>query len=195
MDEESLNVGEWVTRAKSGDEDAARSLVEHFYPTVIRIVRRNLPRKGSEEELAQDIFQKMFSNLERYRGEVPLNHWLSRIATNHCLNAMRSQKSRPEWRMGDLSEDQETAVHATAVDLTCSHPATAIAARELVDLLLQCLSPEDQLIMKLQEMDGYSTEEIKAVTGWPITYIRVRAFRARAKLNKRYETLKAQGKI
>jgi RNA polymerase sigma factor (sigma-70 family) len=195
MDEVSLNVADWVARAKRGDEDAARSLVEHLYPTVIRIVHRNLPRKGSDEELAQDIFQKMFANLETYRGEVPLSHWISRIATNHCLNAIRSQSTRPEWRMGDLSEDQETAIHATTEDPTRTHPASALAARELVELLLAGLSPEDRLIMRLQEMEGHSAEEIKSVTGWSLTYIRVRAFRARAKLNKRYETLKAQGKI
>lgn len=195
MGEIDFNVGECLAQVKVGDEGAARSLVDYLYPTVIRIVRRNLPRKASEEELAQDIFLKMFANLKSYRGEVPLEHWVSRIATNHCLNAIRSQKLRPEWRIGDLSEEQAEAVRATLEDTAQTHPAEAIAAREIVELLLACLGPKDQLIVRLQEMDGYSAEEIKAVTGWPVAYIRVRAFRARRKLNKRYEVLKAQGKL
>jgi len=195
MDDPAFNIAECLLRVKDGDEDAARSLVDHLYPTVIRIVRRNLPRKGSEEELAQDVFVKMFGNVQSYRGEVPFEHWVSRIATNHCLNAIRAQKSRPEWRMADFSEEQEAAIGGTAEDTSRTHPATTLAARDTVEMLLECLSPEDRLIIKLQEMDGCSTEEIVAVTGWPGTYIRVRAFRARAKLNKRYDALKAQGKL
>lgn len=195
MDGLNLNVAECLSLVKRGDEDAARSLVDHLYPTVIRIVRRNLPRRASEEELAQDIFLKMFSQLDSYRGQAPFEHWVSRIATNHCLNALRAQSSRPEWRMGDLSEEQTEALLTVAQDTAQPNPAAALAAREFVEQLLECLSPEDRLIIRMQEMEGCTAEEIKAATGWPVSYIRVRAFRARAKLNQRYETLKAQGKL
>lgn len=195
MDDSDFNVQECLVRVMAGDESASRSLVEFLFPTVIRIVRRNLPRRGSDEELAQEIFVKMFAKLETYRGEVPLEHWVSRIATNHCLNAIRAQQSRPEWRLGDLAEEQEAALAATTPDATHAHPASALAARELVELLLGCLDPKDRLIIRLLEMEGYSAEEVKAVTGWTVTAIRLRAFRARGKLNKRYETLRAQGKL
>ncbi len=195
MDDISFNVAKCLAQVKGGDESAARSLVEHLYPTVIRIVRRNLPRRASEEELAQDIFLKMFAKLQSYRAAVPFEHWVSRIATNHCLNAIRAQKSRPEWRMGDLTQEHELALESVAQETSETHPATTLAGREQVDLLLDCLSPEDRLIIKLQEIDGYSADEIKSITGWPVSYIRVRAFRARGKLNKHYQTLKAQGQL
>ncbi len=195
MDDSDFDVQGCLARAKSGDEDAARSLVEFLYPTVIRIVRRNLPRRGAEEELAQDIFVKMFTRLETYRGEVPLQHWVSRIATNHCLNAIRAQRNRPEWRMGDLAEEHAVALEATTPDATHAHPAEALAAREMVERLLDCLNPKDRLLMRLLEMEGYTAEEVKAVTGWSLNAIRIRAFRARGKLNRRYEALKAQGKL
>lgn len=195
MDDSPFNVAECLARVKTGDEGAARSLVEFLYPTVIRIVRRNLPRRASDEELAQDIFLKMFAKLESYRGEVPLEHWVARIATNHCLNAIRTQQNRPEWRMGDLPEEQETVLEAATPDAAQPHPAAALAARELVELLLDCLDPKDRLIIRLLEMEGCSAEEVKAVTGWTVTAIRLRAFRARGRLNKRYEALKAQGRL
>lgn len=195
MDAAAFNTAEILLQVKNGDEVAARSLVEHLYPTVIRIVRRNLPRKGSEEDLAQDVFVKMFGHLHTYRGEVPLEHWVCRIATNHCLNANRAQKRRPEWRMADFSEEGEAAIGTTAEDLSGVHPATAMAGREIVELLLECLSPKDRMLIELQEMEGYTIDEIVAVTGWSATYIRVRAFRARAKLNRRYDTLRKQGRL
>jgi RNA polymerase sigma-70 factor (ECF subfamily) len=195
MDDIRFTVADCLAEVRSGDERAARALVEHLYPTVIRIVRRNLPRKASDEELAQDIFLKMFSNLDQYRGDVPLEHWVSRIATNHCLNSIRAQKSRPEWRMGDLSEEQRDALEAIGNPAEVPHPAHAIGARELVEMLLECLDPKDRLVIRLLEMEDRSTREISDVTGWPVPLVRLRAFRARRKLNKRYEILKSQGKI
>jgi RNA polymerase sigma-70 factor, ECF subfamily len=177
------------------DQDAARSLVEYLYPTVISIVRRNLARRTAEEDLAQEIFLKMFEKLDQYKGEVPFNHWVSRIAVNHCLNAIRSQKSRPEWRMADLSEEQAAALEATTAAVERPHPAHLMGARELVEKLLETLDPEDRVIIRMLEIEELSIKEVQEATGWSATYVRVRAFRARQKLNKRFGQLKKEGRI
>jgi len=191
-----LDVADCLARVRGQDQDAARSLVEHLYPTVIRIVRANLPRRAAEEELAQDIFVKMFQKLDQFRGDVPLEHWVSRIAVNHCLNAIRAQKSRPEWRMSDLSEEQAAALEAATVDH--SHdpdPALQTGARELVDRLLEALIPEDRLLIRMLEIEDLSVDEVRQRTGWSATLIRVRAFRARQKLNKRFRRLRTEGRL
>ncbi|HEX2100446.1 MAG TPA: sigma factor, partial [Candidatus Synoicihabitans sp.] len=59
-----------LERVRADDQLAARELVEHLYPLVIRIVRARLPRRVSEEDLTQDIFLKMFSRLDQYQGAV-----------------------------------------------------------------------------------------------------------------------------
>ena len=191
-----LNVAECLARVREQDQDAARALVERLYPTVIRIVRGNLPRRAAEEDLAQEIFVKMFEKLDQFQGEVPLEHWVSRIAVNHCLNAIRAQKSRPEWRMADLSEDQAAALDAvTSSREDNPHPSQQIGARELVEMLLQALDPKDRLLIRMLEMEELSIEEVRQRTGWSATYIRVRAFRARRKLNKRFRNLRKEGSV
>ena len=191
-----LNVAECLARVRNQDQDAARLLVEYLYPAVIRIVRSNVPRRGSEEDLAQDIFVKMFEKLDQFQGQVPLEHWVSRIAVNHCLNAIRAQKVRPEWRMADLSEDQAAALDAaTTGDMQHPDPSCSIGASEIVDLLLDALRPEDRLLIRMLEIEELSIAEIQERTGWSATYIRVRAFRARRKLNKRFRTLQKEGRI
>lgn len=190
----ALDVVDCLARVRGHDQDAARSLVGYLYPTVIRIVRSNLPRRGDEEDLAQEIFLKMFEKLDQYKGEVPLDHWVSRIAVNRCLNAIRSQRVRPEWRMADLSQEQaETLEAVTTAAVQEPHPAHLIGARELVDMLLEALSPDDRVIMRLLEIEQRSIEEIRQLTGWSATVIRVRAFRARRKLNKRFGKLRKEG--
>ncbi|HWW01253.1 MAG TPA: RNA polymerase sigma factor [Candidatus Acidoferrum sp.] len=191
-----LNVDECLARVREQDQEAARSLVEFLYPTVIRIVRNNLPRRADAEDLAQDIFLKMFEKLDQFRGEVPLGHWVSRIATNHCLNALRSQKARPEWRMADLSQEQAEALEAaTTAAVEEPHPAHLMGARELVELLLKSLSPKDRMVIRLLEIEERSIGEVSELTGWSAAVIRVRAFRARRRLNKRFATLRKERQL
>lgn len=187
-----LDIDDCLARVRRRDQDAARCLVAHLYPLVSSIVRGKLPRGAAEEDLVQEIFVKMFQKLDQYRGEVPLNHWVSRIAVNRCLNAIRSQRSRPEWRMADLSEDQQEALEPKAMAVEQAHPAQAMGSQELVDKILETLSPEDSVIMRMLEIEDRSVAEVQRVTGKSARYIRVRAFRARQKLHRRFGRLKAQ---
>src|SRR5207253_11129861 len=92
-------------RIEPGDEVAARELLRHFHPFVLKLVRAHLPRRISEEDLVQMIFIKAFHKLNQYTGRMPLEHWISRIAVNTCLNALKAEKIRPEWRLADSSEE------------------------------------------------------------------------------------------
>jgi RNA polymerase sigma-70 factor (ECF subfamily) len=192
MNDLDFDVADCVTRVRMQDQDAARSLVEYLHPIVIGIVRRKLPRRGAEEDMVQDIFLKMFEKLDQYRGEVPLSHWVSRIAVNRCLNAIRSQKVRPEWRMADLSEEQQAALEPGTMAVEHMHPSHPMGIRELVEKILETLSPKDCAIIRMLEIEGLSIAEVGQATGWSAAYIRVRAFRARQKLNKRFGQFKKQ---
>ena len=175
---------------RHGDEDAARTLVEHFYPLVIKIVRGHLPRRASEEDLAQDIFLKMFTRLDQYNGPMPFAHWLARVALTTCLDALRAQGRRPELRWADLSETEaaraQDALHQIYDEGSDAPPLfeDGRTAQALVETLLARLSPEDQTVLRLLDLEERSVAEIGQLTGWNHTLIRVRAFRARRKLRK-----------
>jgi RNA polymerase sigma-70 factor (ECF subfamily) len=189
MTEPDLDVAACVKRVRQGDEDAARRLVAHLYPQVLKLVRAHLPRRSSEEDLAQIVFLKIFARLEQYSGSVPLEHWVSRIAINACLNKMAAEKTRPELRLADLSEEQCEVIEkltATAAEL---QPDQALAAREIVEKLLALLDPGDRLLLTLLHLEGRSTKEVQQITGWNGIVIRVRAFRARQKLKEHFPKL------
>ena len=96
MAEEALDLPACLERVRQRDQAAARELVEHLYPLVIRIVRSHLPRRVAEEDLAQEIFLKMFTRLDQYKGAVAFSHWVSRIAVTTCIDQLRAQKRRPD---------------------------------------------------------------------------------------------------
>lgn len=176
--------------ASAGDEAACRGLVEALYPVVIRIVRSHLPRRVAEEDLAQEIFMKMFSRMDQYRGDRPVPHWVSRIAVTTCIDHLRAQKRRPELRWADLGEDEAALIeNLGAVDTAPSAPE-ALQSRELVDKLLDTLRPEDRLVLRLLDLEEKSVAEIRDLTGWSASLVKVRAFRARRKLRKVLEQWK-----
>ena len=180
----TLNVPLCLGRVRRGDEDAARLLIQHLYPLVIKLVRSHLPRRTSEEDLAQTVFMKMFANLGQYSGTVPLEHWVSRIAVNTCLNQLRAEKVRPELRYADLTDDESDVLDLLAHSGEELHPAKGMASRELLDKMLERLNPEDRLVVRLLHVEEHSVAEVRKLTGWNTSLIKVRAFRARHKLRK-----------
>jgi RNA polymerase sigma-70 factor (ECF subfamily) len=128
------------------------------------------------------IFIKIFQNLSQYSGAVPLEHWVSRIAINTCLNQIASEKARPELRRADLSEEQAAVVDNLAATADELAPGEQLAARDLVAHLLEGLKPVERLVIDLLYLQQKSVEEIHKLTGWSSALVKVRAFRARQKL-------------
>src|ERR1017187_6810508 len=181
-----------VGRAGERDDDAARALFRHLYPLVSRLVRSHLPRRTSQEDLVQTVFMKMFANLDQFSGAVPLEHWVSRIAINTCLNQLAAEKVRPELRWADLSEEQTEALEAVTAGPEELEPLQNLAAREIVEKLLEQLAPTDRLVVTLLHLEGHTVAEVRQITGWIVPVIKVRAFRARRKLRKHFEKLMAE---
>lgn len=194
MVEEAFDYAGCLERVRARDQGAARQLVGQLYPQVIRIVRSHLPRRVAEEDLAQDIFLKMFTRLDQYQGSVPFPHWVSRIAVTTCIDQLRAQKRRPEFRWADLPETQAEVLDQVLSDEREATPGAALAARELVDRLLGQLKPEDQLVIRLLDLEQKTLAEISTLTGWNQTLVKVRAFRARRKLQKLFQELKKEEK-
>src|SRR6201996_5597056 len=153
MVDEPFDFAGCLQRVRSRDQDAARQLVEHLYPLVIRIVRSHLPRRVQEEDLAQEIFLKMFTRLEQYQGAVPFPHWVSRIAVTTCIDQLRSQKRRPELRWADLSEDQAEVLDNVLTNENEATTSDALAAKELVHTLLDQLSPRDRTVIQMLDLE------------------------------------------
>ena len=189
MPEPSFDVAACVQQVRRRDEDAARALFRHLYPLVARLVRSHLPRRTSQEDLVQTVFMKLFAKLDGFSGAVPLEHWVSRIAINTCLNQLAAEKARPELRWADLSEEQAQALEAVTAGPEELDPSQNLAAREMVEKLLAQLAPSDRLVLTLLHLEGRSVEEVRQITGWNVPLIKVRAFRARRKLRKCFEKL------
>ena len=118
--------------------------------------------------------------------------WLTRIATNTCLNMVRGAKRRPELIISDLSEDENNWLERKLADVATQQYRSAEnehAAADLADRLLETLSAEDRLALMMIDGEGASIKDVAATTGWSESKVKVRAFRARRKIREMMDHL------
>jgi RNA polymerase sigma-70 factor (ECF subfamily) len=161
---------------------------------VFTVANRFFRQRSLAEEAAQEVFLKAFTQLGSFEGRGSMEGWFTRIATNTCLNLIRSAKRRPELTVSDLSEAEnnwlEEKLADAAGDLHRSVEHNLIAV-DLADRLLEILSPEDRLALTLIDGEEASVKEVAEMTGWSESKVKVRAFRARKRVREAMEKLLA----
>jgi RNA polymerase sigma factor (sigma-70 family) len=178
----SQELRELIARTRQSDQTAAEELVERLYPTVTRIVRNHLPRRELEEDLSQEIFLKIFSKIHQYRADVPFEHWVSRISVNTCIDHLRKQRNRPEYRWSDFSEEQQAVLNTLMDGASAPADHAPGESRELLARLFLTLKPNERMVVQWLYLEEKSVIEICDLTGWKPSKIKVTAFRARQKL-------------
>lgn len=180
-----------VASVRAGDEAAARGLVERLYPVIAPVVNAHLPRRDEPEDLMQEVFLKMFSRLEQYRGEVAFERWVARIALNTCLDRLRRQRVRPELRWADLTSEEQAVVETLAEERP-PPDEDAPNALALAEKLLAELPPADAWLLRQVELEERPLAEVCAETGWNPVAGRVRLFRARRRLQAAWRELEGE---
>ena len=130
---------------------------------------------------------KMFARIDSYRGEQPFPHWVARIAVNTCYDRLRRQKSRPEVRFADLTEEESAFLQSSFTGTAETVNGHDSDGSEVVEKLLSTLNATEQTVLRLLDMEQKSVQEICGLTGWGASKVKVTAMRARRKLN---DTLK-----
>lgn len=198
MDAASSDIRTCLDNVLAGDDAAARDLVTHLHPLVMKIVRANRPKRLSEEDLGQEVFAKIFDRLATYhrREGVPFEHWVARLAVRTCLDAIRAENRRPEVRLADLADGEQAWLdylnHRSETLPASGRDSDAV---EVMEKLLDGLSPEDRLVIRLMDLQELSAAEVGRLTGWSAVGVRVRAFRARSRLRRMASEARQKGLI
>lgn len=183
---------ELARSASAGDESAFAEIVRRYSPRVFRVANRFFRRREQVEEAAQEVFLKAFTELEGFEGRGSFEGWLTRIATNTCLNMIRGAKRRPELTASDLSEDEgsliENMLAGEAAERQQSVERGMVAA-DLAGRVLETMSPDDRLVLMMLDGEEASVKEVAEATGWSESNVKVKAFRARRRMREAVEKL------
>jgi RNA polymerase sigma-70 factor, ECF subfamily len=178
-------------QAQDGDESAFAEIMRRYSPRVFSVASRFFRQRSLVEEAAQEVFLKAYTQLGSFEGRGSFEGWLTRIATNTCLNMLRSSKRRPEFTVSDLTDDEESWLEQQPAGDGREHASVenSLVAADLADRLLAVLPPEDQQALLMIDGEEASIKEVAEVTGWSESKVKVRAFRARRKLREAMEKL------
>ena len=134
---------------------------------------------------------KAYTQLGSFEGRGSIEGWLTRIATNTCLNMVRGAKRRPEYTVSDLTDDEQHWLeqHSASERNDERSVESDVVAADLADRLLSVLPAEDQQALLMIDGEDASIKEVAEATGWSESKVKVRAFRARRKLREAMEKL------
>ena len=168
--------------------------MRRYSPRVFRVASRFFRERSQVEDAAQEIFLKAFTELKSYAGRGSMEGWLTRIATNTCLNLIRSAKRRPQMTESDLTETESSWIQSQlAQAATERHQSreTSFVAADLAGRVLATLSPDDQLVLTMIDGEDAPVKEVVEATGWSESKVKVLAFRARRRMREAVEKLLA----
>ena len=180
-----------IERAQRGDDAAFNQIVQTYRKRILGTISRLIGRPEDVEDVAQEVFVRLYYSLDQLRAPEVFEPWLYRLTSNAAYDYLRRrQKRRGEARMADLSDEQVILADADAGTKQDSQAKHAAAVRDFVQALLAEVSEEDRALLLLKEVEGLSLKELQEIYGLKENAMKVRLFRARQRVLRAYEESK-----
>lgn len=190
VDHRSTDEAALVRRVQAHDEMAFREIVDRYQAKVFSIIYGILRNRNDAEDIAQQVFAKIYFSIKNFDFRSSLLTWIYKITVNECYDYLRKKRVRKLVYESEFSAED-------SLRLENSEPATdqapgvdqRLAQHDLILKLLAKVSEEDRSLILLKEVEGHSVEELAGMTGMNENTIKVKLFRARQKLVKAAERL------
>ena len=175
---------EVLWRARRGDERAFAEVVDAYGGFVLNLAYRMSRDRQEAEDLAQEVFLRVFRAFDRFDPERPFAPWLRRVATNLLINLTSAKKHKMRRQTASLDSFKEAAGELPA-DRDAPEAAACAIESERADRLNRAileLQPEYRAILALHYFDGQSYDQIADDLSLPLGTVKNRLFRAREML-------------
>ena len=176
---------ELIRRAQAGDETAFREIVERHQNKVFAVIFRILRRRNDAEDIAQQVFTKIYFSLGKFDFRSSLSTWIYKIAVNECYDYLRKKKVRRLVYESDMAEEDNRSLENSKYAVNQSIEfGEQTEKRDYLVKLLERVSEEERMLLFEKEVEGLSVQELSERTGLNENTIKVKLFRARQKLVK-----------
>src|SRR6266851_6357524 len=177
---------ELIRRAQNADSSAFNEIVLAYRKRIMGTIARLIARPEDVEDVAQEVFLRLYFSLDQLREAEVFEPWLHRLTVNAAYDYLRKQRRRQEYRMSDLSEQQVIMADAVAGGKADQEEQQHRKIRESVDSLLGAVSEADRILLLLKEVEGLSLKELEKVYNVNENALKVRLFRARQRVLKAF---------
>jgi RNA polymerase sigma-70 factor (ECF subfamily) len=185
VDHKTTDEAAIVRRVQNGDEMAFREVVDRYQSKVFSIIYGILRNRNDAEDIAQQVFSKIYFSIGNFDFRSSLLTWIYKITVNECYDYLRKKKVRKLVYESDFSDEEAQRMERTEPGADGQLLIDErLAQRDLVLKLLEKVTAEDRKLLLLKEVEGHSVEELAHMTGMNENTIKVKLFRARQKLVK-----------
>jgi RNA polymerase sigma-70 factor (ECF subfamily) len=168
---------ELVARCKGGDDEAFVALVTRYRARVFGMIARTVTDTGRAEDLAQDVFLRVYRGLPYFQGRAKFSTWVYRVALNVCLQ----ERQRPVHEEVP-AEDPGDEDHAPR-ELGCTDPAfDALELRDRLSKALAHLPANYRLLVAAHYLQGMQYEDLAETFGMPLGTVKTHLHRAKKQL-------------
>jgi RNA polymerase sigma-70 factor, ECF subfamily len=177
-----------VAAAKAGDPKAFEELVNRYEKKIFRLTMNITRNKEDAEDAMQDAFMKAYSHLHTFEEESRFYTWLVRIAANEALMRLRKRRAN-QFSLDEPIEGDDEIIPRDIEDWGPS-PEQRYAQSELHEILnkvIDQLSPEFRVVFVLRDVEGLSTEETASTLGISVAAVKSRLLRARLRLRQKLD--------
>ena len=175
----------WMAQVKLGDTDALRSLIEAHQHRIIGTVAKMLGDDSDAEDIAQQVFIRVWKSAARYEPTAKFTTWLFKITRNLVFNELRRRKRHPTQSLDAVNSDDRPM---QAPDHTVKAPDTALLDDEMQAAIQRAIDelPETQrMAVILRRYEDVSYEEIGEVLDLSVPAVKSVLFRARTELREK----------
>lgn len=177
-----------VTAAKAGDRAAFEELVNRYEKKIFRLTMNITRNTEDAEDAMQDAFMKAYSHLNTFQEGSRFYTWLVRIAANEAL--MRLRKRRPNQFSLDEPIEGDDEIIPREIEDWGPSPEQRYAQsemREILNKVIDQLSPEFRVTFVLRDVEGLSTEETASALAISEAAVKSRLLRARLRLRQKLD--------
>src|ERR1700759_4492118 len=154
---------ELIEKARTADGQAFNQIVLAYRKRLLGTISRLIGRPEDVEDVAQEVFVRLYYSLDQLRTNEVFEPWLYRLSINACYDYLRRAKRRNEPRMSDLSEQQVMMADSAAGAKLELEERRKSRVREFTQSLFRHVSEEDRLLLTLKEVEGLSLKELEEV--------------------------------
>ena len=171
-----------IARIRAGDTHAFQSLIEQYQRLVTHIVFRMVSNTADREDLCQDIFLRVYQNIDGFRFESKVSTWIARIAYNMCINHLQKKKV-PLYNDKTPETDSIEEISGTQ-----NLPDAIVERRDMTSRIQTEIEGMDirfRTILTLYHLDNMNYGEIAEIMNLPEGTVKSYLFRARKRLKNR----------
>lgn len=183
-----INETELIERLKQGDETAFKTIVEQWQDMVYNTILGIVQNETEAEDLAQEVFIKVFEKIGTFKGDSKFSTWLYRIATTTALDHLRSKKRKK--RFGFLQSLSGNSGEEKDQIPDFNHPGVSLDNKERAAVLFKAIEelPENQkAAYTLHKLEGLSYRDVSEVLNTTVSAVESLMSRANQNLRKQLE--------